>query len=101
MVLNFMLNHLLMIPRFFLLSMIQIYQHLNKTMIWSSSHSGLTNGRMCFNPDSTKQAVQVIFSRKTNKPSHPETFFNNTEVESVNEHKNLGLTLDANVCFSY
>ena len=37
--------------------------------------------KMSFNPDPTKQAVQVLFSRKTNKIAHPVIFFNDTEVK--------------------
>ena len=35
--------------------------------------------KMSFNPDPTKQAVQVLFSRKTRKIAHPEIFFNDTQ----------------------
>ena len=52
-----------------------------------------------FNPDPTKQAVQVLFSRKTSKIAHPVIFFNDTEVKSVNGHKHLGLTLDTKLTF--
>ena len=33
-----------------------------------------------FNPDSSKQAQQVIFSRKLKKISHPPLFFNDIQV---------------------
>ena len=55
---------------------------------------------MSFNPDPTKQAVQVLFSRKTRKIAHPEIFFNDTQVKTVNEHKHLGLTLDTKLTFA-
>ena len=55
---------------------------------------------MSFNPDPTKQAVQVLFSRKTSKIAHPIIFFNDTEVKTVNEHKYLGLTLDTKLTFA-
>ena len=55
---------------------------------------------MSFNPDPTKQAVQVLFSRKTSKIAHPIIFFNDTEVETVNERKHLGLTLDTKLTFA-
>ena len=32
--------------------------------------------KMCFNPDPTKQAVQVIFSRKAQAIVHPKIYFN-------------------------
>ena len=56
--------------------------------------------KMSFNPDPTKQAVQVLFSRKTRKIAHPEIFFNDTQVKTVNEHKHLGLTLDTKLTFA-
>ena len=56
--------------------------------------------KMSFNPDPTKQEVQVLFSRKTRKIAHPEIFFNDTQVKTVNEHKHLGLTLDTKLTFA-
>ena len=56
--------------------------------------------KMSFNPDPTKQAVQVLFSRKTKNITHPKIYFNDVEVKSVNEHKHLGLTLDAKLTFA-
>ena len=56
--------------------------------------------KMSLNPDPTKQAVQVLFSRKTSKIAHPIIFFNDTEVKTVNEHKHLGLTLDTKLTFA-
>ena len=55
---------------------------------------------MSFNPDPIKQAVQVLFSRKTSKLAHPIIFINDTEVKTVNEHKHLGLTLDTKLTFA-
>ena len=55
---------------------------------------------MSFNPDPTKQAVQILFSCKTRTSSHPKICFNDTEVKSVHEHKHLGLTLDAKLTFA-
>ena len=55
--------------------------------------------KMSFNPDPTKQAVQVIFSRKAQTIVHPKIYFNDIEVKTVNEHKHLGLTLDAKLTF--
>ena len=33
--------------------------------------------KMSFNPDPSKQAQEMIFSRKIKKPSHPVSIFNN------------------------
>ena len=55
---------------------------------------------MSFNPDPTKQAVQVLFSRKRKPIDHPKIYFNNAEVKSVEEHKHLGLILDSKLTFA-
>ena len=56
--------------------------------------------RMSFNPDARKQAVEVIFSRKTKAVDHPVIVFNNTAVKVVDEHKHLGTFLDSKLSFS-
>ena len=55
---------------------------------------------MCFNPDPSKQAVQLVFTRKRKKIDHPSIYFNDLEVKSVNEHKHLGLIMDAKLTFA-
>ena len=50
---------------------------------------------MSFNPDSTIQAQEVIFSRKTTKKIHPKIFFSNIPI--FNKH--LGLHLDSKLSF--
>ena len=54
---------------------------------------------MQFNPDITKQATEIIFSCKKNKPTHPQLIFNGNTVVKVNEQKHLGLTLVPNLSF--
>ena len=49
---------------------------------------------MSFNPDHSKQAQQVIFSRETKKPSHPDLTFNNNKVIQTPYQKHLGTFLD-------
>ena len=49
---------------------------------------------MIFNPDLSKQAQEVIFSRKTNKISHPNTTFNAVPVACTSYQKYLDLYLD-------
>ena len=51
--------------------------------------------KMQFNPDKTKQAVQVIFSQKRIKPAHPILYFNENQVVTKQEQKHLGLILDS------
>ena len=54
---------------------------------------------MSFNPDPTKQAVQVVFTRKCKQIDHPKIYFNDIEVKTVNDHKHLGLILDSKLSF--
>ena len=55
---------------------------------------------MSFNPDPNKQAEEIIFSQKCTSPEHPKIYFNNIEVNRVNHHKHLGLTLDPKLTFA-
>ena len=47
--------------------------------------------KMQFNPDLTKQAIQVIFSQKRDEPIHPPIYFNESEVAIKQEQKHLGI----------
>ena len=55
--------------------------------------------KMSFNPDPTKQAQVVIFSRKTIKKIYPKIFFNNIPVSKADSQKHLGLHLDSKLSF--
>ena len=55
--------------------------------------------KMSFNPDPTKQAQEVIFSRKNNKPYHPNLVFNQANVHRTHYQKHLGLILDEKLDF--
>ena len=55
--------------------------------------------KMCFNPDPTKPAEEVLFSQKITAHVHPPLYFNGIKVKQVNEHKHLGLTLDSKLSF--
>ena len=55
---------------------------------------------MVFNADIKKQAVEVIFSVKKNKPDHPFLSFNNIPVARVPYTKHLGLIIDEKLSFS-
>ena len=50
--------------------------------------------KMSFNPDITKQAQEIIFSRKKNNTSHPSLYFHNTPIQRKYVEKHLGLFLD-------
>ena len=56
--------------------------------------------KMSFNPDPTKQAIEVLFSRKKRVINHPPLFFNNIVVSSQEDHKHLGVTLDRTLSFA-
>ena len=55
---------------------------------------------MIFNPDLSKQAQEVIFSRKIKKLLHPTLLFNNIPLNNSLFQKYLGLTLDIKLNFS-
>ena len=54
---------------------------------------------MSFNPDITKQAQEIIFSRKKNNTSHPSLYFNNTPIQRKSVQKRLVLFLDEKLSF--
>ena len=56
--------------------------------------------KMAFNPDLSKQAQEVIFSRKIKKLLHPTLLFNNIPLNNSLFQKHLGLTLDIKLNFS-
>ena len=55
--------------------------------------------KMSFNPDPSKQAQEVIFSRKLKNVSHPPLVFNNVNVSSCKSQKHLGILLDPRLTF--
>ena len=56
--------------------------------------------KMIFNPDITKQAQEVIFSRKSKKTDHPAVYFNDAPVEKTSCQKHLGMHLDEKPSFN-
>ena len=56
--------------------------------------------KMSFNPEPSKQAVEILFPQEMIKVTHPPLFFNGSIVYNVNDHKHLGLTLDSKLTFS-
>ena len=56
--------------------------------------------KVIFNPDITKQAIEVIFSVKKNKLAHRELFFNDIPVPRRDNTKHLGVYLDSRLNFS-
>ena len=55
---------------------------------------------MSFNLDVSKQAQEVIFSRKKKIDNHPDIFFNNLPINRKSTQKHLGLLLDEKINFS-
>ena len=55
--------------------------------------------KMSFNPDPSKQAQEVIFSRKTKKEYHSPLAFNNNNVSETNLQKHLSVVLDNSFIF--
>ena len=56
--------------------------------------------KMIFNPDLSKQAQEVIFSRKIKKLLHPTLLFNNIPLSNSLFQKHHVLTLDVKLNFS-
>ena len=52
-----------------------------------------------FNSNPSKQAQEVIFSRKLKNASHPLLVFNNANVSSCKSQNHLGILLDSKLTF--
>ena len=55
--------------------------------------------KMKFNPEISKQAIEVIFSHKRKKPTHPPLKFNGIPVKRDSDTTHLGLILDSKLNF--
>ena len=55
--------------------------------------------KMKFNPDISKQAVEIIFSNKYKKPNHPPISFGGIPVARAESTKHIGLILDQRLSF--
>jgi len=56
---------------------------------------------MSFNPDPSKQAVEVYFSKRLLPANAPVLSFNNTDIRISESQKHLGLILDSKLSFSH
>ena len=54
---------------------------------------------MDFNPDPSKQAQDVISSRKLQKKNHNQVYFNHNYVKQVPSRKHFGMYLDTKLNF--
>ena len=61
---------------------------LIKVSLWANQW------KISFDPDPSKPAQEVIFSRKINKVYHPPLLFNNSTVQEIQSQKHLGIHLD-------
>ena len=56
--------------------------------------------KMSFNPDPTKMAREILFSRKKSKLIHPSLIFNGKDVSRSESQKHLGFVLDSKLNFN-
>ena len=76
-------------------SVVQLNNDLVKISKWAYQW------KMSFNPDVSKQAQEVVFSRKSQKLAHPPVFFNNVPVKRCSIQKHLGFHLDEKLNFNH
>ena len=55
---------------------------------------------MLFNPDPSKQAIEICFSHKRDNKIYPSLLFNDTKIQLTNSQKHLGLILDSKLDFN-
>ena len=72
----------------------KLNEDLSKISLWAYQW------KMSFNHDVSKQAQEVIFSRKKNIGNHPAVFFNNLPINRKSTQKHLGLLLYEKLNFS-
>ena len=56
---------------------------------------------MPFNPDPSKQAVEITFSKKVNTTNHLQLTFNYSNISRQDVHKHLGLILDSKLSLDH
>ena len=83
-------------------SLFSVIHNLNTSAIELSSDLKKINDwtfkwKMNFNPDRSKQAQEIILSRKLKKATHPPLLFNNNKISQVNSQTHLGVILDVNI----
>ena len=57
-------------------------------------HQWAHQWKLEFNPDSAKQATEVLFSCEKSSPNHSQIMFNGNVVTTMNAQKHLGLILE-------
>ena len=76
----------------------QSHRQLNKDL--DTINKWAYQWKMVFNPDISKQAIEIVFSCKNKKPIHPNLVFNEIPVSRKPFTKHLGVYLDAKLNFS-
>ena len=56
--------------------------------------------KILFNPDPSKQTIEICFSYKRCKENNPSLMLNNTKIQLANSQKHLGLILDSKLDFN-
>ena len=74
-------------------SAVEINDDLKKIEAWAHQW------KIGFNPNPLKQAAEVIFSRKRNKPHHLDIIFNSNPVKKSSYQKHSGMLLDSKLAF--
>ena len=75
-------------------SQIDLNEDLDKINNWAYQ------SKMSFNPDLSKKAQKIIFSRKVNNILHPPLTFSNADVGQIRSQKHLGMFLDFKFSFN-
>ena len=75
------------------MSATNLNNNLNKMRNWE------IQWKMNFNLDPSKQAQEVVFSRKLQKTNHSPVYFNHNFVQQVPSQKHLGMYLDTKLNF--
>ena len=78
-----------------LISAISLNNDLFKIQQWAYQW------KMTFNPDASKQAQEIIFSRKRSLIHHPPLSFNGSIVQKSSLQKHLGVFLDEKLSFNH
>ena len=80
-------------------SLFSIVQNKNNSASWLNNDLDKVSDwaytwKTSFNPDPSKQAQEVIFSRKCTKEDHPPIYINDIPVTETTVQKYIGLYLD-------
>ena len=72
----------------------ELNNDLNKISKWAFEW------KLLFNPDPSKQSIEICFLHKRYNESYPSLVFNDTRVQIANNQKHLGLILDFKLDFN-